>query len=191
MAAVGSDAESNTEEQEELIDSEEALQEVEEQLVADDAESVQINGSEYIAVDIYDNDYYAHDDEEEHMFALTEHQEDRHICMQHITLQKAADKLQRPQHTPQEKKCLVTYVEVNRHPVWMLWDSESITIGIMPQFAHVNAICVHELIKLVMLQLGTVRSHTIVQFGAEVKIKTSGQPTKEYVDIANFDGYDM
>ncbi|KAG6875454.1 hypothetical protein C0993_009162, partial [Termitomyces sp. T159_Od127] len=150
-----------------------------------------IDGDEDVAVDVYDNDYYACDDEEEHMFALMEHQEDRHVCMQCVTLQKAADKLQQPQYTPQEKECLVTYVKVNEHPAWMLWDSGSTTTGIMPQFAHVNAIHVHELTEPVMLQLGTVESHAVVQFGMEVKIKTSGQLTREYVDIANFDRYDM
>ncbi|KAG6882063.1 hypothetical protein C0992_012842, partial [Termitomyces sp. T32_za158] len=64
-------------------------------------------------------------------------------------------------------------------------------MGIMPQFVHVNAIRVHELTEPLMLQLGTVGSCTIVQFGAEVKVKTLGQLTKEYVDIANFDCYDM
>ncbi|KAG6871691.1 hypothetical protein C0992_010484, partial [Termitomyces sp. T32_za158] len=64
-------------------------------------------------------------------------------------------------------------------------------MGITPQFAHVNAIRVHELMEPLMLQLGTVGSHAVVQFGTEVKVKTSGQPTKEYVDIANFDRYDM
>ncbi|KAG6892995.1 hypothetical protein C0992_011627 [Termitomyces sp. T32_za158] len=64
-------------------------------------------------------------------------------------------------------------------------------MGITPQFMHVNAICIHELTELLMLQLGTVGSRAVVQFGVEVKVKTSGQPTKEYVDIANFDRYDM
>ncbi|KAG6881415.1 hypothetical protein C0992_001131, partial [Termitomyces sp. T32_za158] len=73
----------------------------------------------------------------------------------------------------------------------MLWDSGSTTTGITPQFAHVNAIRVHELMEPLMLQLGTVGSRAIVQFGAEVKVKALGQPTKEYVDIANFDRYDM
>ncbi|KAG6883570.1 hypothetical protein C0993_005410 [Termitomyces sp. T159_Od127] len=73
MATLGSDAESKTEELGELTSKEEAPQEVEEQSVVDDAESVQIDGDEYITVDMYDNDYYTHDDEEEHMFALTEH----------------------------------------------------------------------------------------------------------------------
>ncbi|KAG6893354.1 hypothetical protein C0995_000767, partial [Termitomyces sp. Mi166 len=61
----------------------------------------------------------------------------------------------------------------------------------MPQFVHVNAIHVHELSEPLMLQLETVGSHAMVQFGMEVKIKVSGHLTKEYVDIANFDCYDM
>ncbi|KAG6875121.1 hypothetical protein C0993_010740 [Termitomyces sp. T159_Od127] len=188
-AAVESDAEAGPEEP--AHDNEEVPQEVEEQSTVDDAESIQIDGDEYVAVDIYDNDYYAHDDEEEHLVALTKHQGNSRVCMRHVTLQKAADKLQRPHYTPQKKECLVTYVEVNGHPAWMLWDSGSTTMGIMPQFAHVNAIRVHELTEPLMLQLGTVGSRAIVQFGVEVRVKTSGQPTKEYVDIANFDRYDM
>ncbi|KAG6877308.1 hypothetical protein C0993_008689 [Termitomyces sp. T159_Od127] len=175
MAAVGSNTESETEEPGELVHDEEALQEVEEQLVVDDAESIQIDGDEYIAVDVYDNDYYACDDKEEHMFSLMEHQEDRCICMQCMTLQKAADKLQQLQYTPQENECLVTYVEMS----------------ITPQFAHVNAIRIHELMELVMLYLGTVRSHTVVQFGVEVEIKMLGPPIREYVDIANLNCYGM
>ncbi|KAG6857996.1 hypothetical protein C0995_003481, partial [Termitomyces sp. Mi166 len=51
-------------------------------------------------------------------------------------------------------------------------------MGIMPQFAHVNAIHVHELSEPLMLQLGTVGSCTMVQFGMEVKIKVLGHLTK-------------
>ncbi|KAG6883496.1 hypothetical protein C0995_012195, partial [Termitomyces sp. Mi166 len=116
-----SDAESNTEEdQEELVNDEEVPSEVEEPGDEDDAESIHIDGDEYITVDVYDNKYYTCEDDEEHLFALTEYQGDRCIKMQCVTLQKAADKLQRPQYTPQEKECLVTYVEVNGHPAWML-----------------------------------------------------------------------
>ncbi|KAG6875874.1 hypothetical protein C0992_001983 [Termitomyces sp. T32_za158] len=159
-AAVESDADA---EPEELVNDKEAPQEDEEPIAGEDAESIQIDGDEYVAVDVYDNDYYACDDEEEHMFALTEHQGDGHVRMRHVTLQKAADNLQRPHYTPQEKECLVTYVEALGVPLRALRPSLRIT----------------------------VESHTVVQFGVEVKVKTSGQLTKEYVDIANFDRYDM
>ncbi|KAG6882169.1 hypothetical protein C0995_013682 [Termitomyces sp. Mi166 len=129
MAAENSNVESNIEEnQEELIDDKEAPPEVEEPESDDDSESVHIDGDEYVTVDVYDNEYYADDNEEEHLFALTEHQGDK-----------------------REKECLVTYVEVNEHPVWTLWDSGSTTMGITPQFAHVNAIHVYELSEPLML----------------------------------------
>ncbi|KAG6885745.1 hypothetical protein C0995_009080 [Termitomyces sp. Mi166 len=143
-AAADSDAESDIEEdQEELVKDKEVPPEVEDFEAEYDAESVHINGDEYVTVDIYDNEYYTREDDEEHLFALTEYQGDTCVQMRRITLQKAADKLHRPQYTPQEKECLVTYVEVNRYPAWTLWDSGSTTTGITPQFAHVNAIHIH------------------------------------------------
>ncbi|KAG6858039.1 hypothetical protein C0995_003143, partial [Termitomyces sp. Mi166 len=51
-------------------------------------------------------------------------------------------------------------------------------MGIMPQFAHVNTIRIHELSEPLMLQLGTVGSRAMVQFGAKVKIKALGHLTK-------------
>ncbi|KAG6884621.1 hypothetical protein C0992_005988 [Termitomyces sp. T32_za158] len=56
MAAVESNADA---ELEELVDNEEAPQEDEESIAGDDAKSVQIDGDEYVAVDVYNNDYYA------------------------------------------------------------------------------------------------------------------------------------
>ncbi|KAG6898547.1 hypothetical protein C0995_009293 [Termitomyces sp. Mi166 len=97
MAAENSDVESNTEEnQEELVNNEEVPPEVEEPEGDDDAEGIHIDGDEYVTVDVYDNEYYACDNKEEHLFALTEHQGDKHVHMRRVTLQKAADKLQQP-----------------------------------------------------------------------------------------------
>ncbi|KAG6893911.1 hypothetical protein C0995_015670, partial [Termitomyces sp. Mi166 len=77
-AAADSDAESNAEEdQKELVNDEEVPPEVEEPGDEDDAESIHIDGDEYVTVDVYDNEYYTHEDEEEHLFALTEYQGDR------------------------------------------------------------------------------------------------------------------
>ncbi|KAG6892391.1 hypothetical protein C0995_004001, partial [Termitomyces sp. Mi166 len=76
-AAADSNAESNAEEdQEELVNDEEVPLEVEDPEAEDDAESVHIDGDEYVMVDIYDNEYYTREDDEEHLFALTEYQGD-------------------------------------------------------------------------------------------------------------------
>ncbi|KAG6858925.1 hypothetical protein C0995_012867 [Termitomyces sp. Mi166 len=185
FGAADSNAESDVEEdQEELVKDKEVPPEVEDLEAEYDAESVHIDGDEYVTVDVYDNKYYTREDDEEHLFALMEYQGDTRIQMQRVTLQKAADKLHRPQYTPQEKECLVTYVEVNGYPAWTLWDSGSTTMGITPQFAHVNAIRIHELSEHLMLQLGTVGSRTMVQFGMEVEIRASGHLTKELRELA-------
>ncbi|KAG6893350.1 hypothetical protein C0995_000800, partial [Termitomyces sp. Mi166 len=184
-AAADSDAESDVEEDQEKLIKDEEVPPEEEDLEAEyDAESVHINGDEYITVDVYDNEYYTCEENEEHLFALMEYQGDTCVQMRRVTLQKAADKLHRPQYTPQEKECLVTYVEVNGYPAWTLWDSGSTTTGITPQFAHVNAICIHELSEQLMLQLSTVGSCAMVQFGVEVEIRASGHLTKELKELA-------
>ncbi|KAG6877183.1 hypothetical protein C0993_009581 [Termitomyces sp. T159_Od127] len=81
-AVAGSVSESDgAKELGEPIEDEGAPQEAKEQSVVDDAENVQIDSDEYVTVNVYDNDYYACNDEEEHMSTLFEHQEDRHVCM--------------------------------------------------------------------------------------------------------------
>ncbi|KAG6898753.1 hypothetical protein C0993_004536, partial [Termitomyces sp. T159_Od127] len=77
-----------------LVEDEEEDPAREEHSVVDNMESVKIDGDEYIAVDIYDNEYYAWEDEEEHLFALTNHPDNKCVRMRHVALQKAADKLQ-------------------------------------------------------------------------------------------------
>ncbi|KAG6857949.1 hypothetical protein C0995_003945 [Termitomyces sp. Mi166 len=81
-AAADRDAEINIEEdQEELINDKEVPPEVEEPGDEDDAKNVHINGDEYITVNVYDNEYYTCEDDEEHLFALTEYQGDRRVKM--------------------------------------------------------------------------------------------------------------
>ncbi|KAG6891994.1 hypothetical protein C0995_006087, partial [Termitomyces sp. Mi166 len=60
-AAVNSDVESNTEEdQEELIKDKEVPPEVEDPEAEYDAESIHIDGDEYVMVDVYDNKRHTH-----------------------------------------------------------------------------------------------------------------------------------
>ncbi|KAG6894573.1 hypothetical protein C0995_014039 [Termitomyces sp. Mi166 len=81
-AAADSDAESDVEEdQEELVKDKEVPPEVEDLEAEYDAESTHIDGDEYVTVDVYDNKYYTHEGDEEHLFALMEYQGDTHIQM--------------------------------------------------------------------------------------------------------------
>ncbi|KNZ80090.1 hypothetical protein J132_07378 [Termitomyces sp. J132] len=72
----------------------------------------------------------------------------------------------------------------------MLWNSGS-TTRITPSFTHVAEIQVALLATLITLQLGTIGSCSIVNHIARVTMKIPGEICNVYVDIANFDHYDM
>lgn len=82
-------------------------------------------------------------------------------------------------------------VKVGGLEAWALWDSGSTTTGITPTFAHVAKIKVNELLDPHTLQLGTVGSRSSIKYGAKVPIQLGRTQTLSYVDIANFDHYDM
>ena len=82
-------------------------------------------------------------------------------------------------------------IDVAGHQAWTLWDSGSTTTGITPSFVDVAKIKVFPLSNPHILQLVTVGSQAAVNFGTYVHISTHGMSREEYVDVANFDHYDM
>jgi len=61
----------------------------------------------------------------------------------------------------------------------------------MPAFTHVTNLWVFPLRNLHILQLGMIGSQAQISHGAEVCIETPGVSINMYVDVANFDCYDM
>ncbi|KAF9442087.1 hypothetical protein P691DRAFT_682262 [Macrolepiota fuliginosa MF-IS2] len=90
-----------------------------------------------------------------------------------------------------DKQCLATFVDVNSIEAWMLWDSGSTTTGIMPTLAQIANVEVSELIDSHTLQLGTVRSRSQVKYGATMDLQIKGHKYTTYLDIVNFNHYDM
>lgn len=97
----------------------------------------------------------------------------------------------RPAFSPDEKECLATWVTVGDLAAWTLWDSGSTTTGITPAFAELAKVKVDTLEDPHVLQLGTVGSRSIIKYGADTLITVAGVKATSYVDIANFDRYDM
>jgi hypothetical protein len=97
----------------------------------------------------------------------------------------------RPVIPPDEKECLATWVTIGDLQAWTLWDSGSTTTGITPSFAELANVKVDTLEDPHVLQLGTVGSRSIIKYGADVEIRVADIKTTSYVDIANFDRYDM
>ncbi|KAG6873972.1 hypothetical protein C0992_008183 [Termitomyces sp. T32_za158] len=156
-------------------------------------------GDEFVEVDVYDNDYYAWESDTEFMGALTDYPASElnrpigagNVKVYKVHLRKAPGKLARPVVRREDKECLASYVEVNGHKAWTLWDSGSTTTGVTPQFCQVHNIYVSELKEPLLLQLGTVGSQAAVQFGMQATVACTGMTTREYMDVANFDRYDM
>ena len=97
----------------------------------------------------------------------------------------------RPRMQPHEKECLATWVKVGSLEAWTLWDSGSTTTGITPAFAEHAGIRMDTLEDPHILQLGTVGSRSSIKYGADVNIQVAEVNTTSYVDMANFDRYDM
>jgi len=96
-----------------------------------------------------------------------------------------------PTFPPNMKECLATFVKVGGQEAWTLWDSGSTMTGIMPSFVDVAKITVFPLKNPHVLQLGTVGSHASINFGAYIDVAMHGSLQREYVDVANFNHYDM
>lgn len=97
----------------------------------------------------------------------------------------------RPSVRPEDRECLATWVEIDGLQAWTLWDSGSTTTGVTPAFAEIAKVKIDTLEDPHVLQLGTVGSRSIIKYGADVEMKVAKTAVKTYVDIANFDRYDM
>ena len=64
-------------------------------------------------------------------------------------------------------------------------------MGVTPAFAQVADIRVFPLMNPHMLQLGTIGSQASVNYGANIRMEAPGISCNTYVDIVNFDRYDM
>ena len=119
---------------------------------------------EEIEVDIYDNDYYSRDSDNNIMAAMTElsadqnDHEDRDIKMCQTMMKVSKEACVCPVIPSQLKECLVTFTMVGGHKAWTLWDSGSTMMGIMPSFVNVAKITVFSLKNPHVLQLGTIGS---------------------------------
>jgi hypothetical protein len=108
-----------------------------------------------------------------------------------VQLRASKEPRLRPVFPKEEKECLATYTNVDGHEAWTLWDSGSTMTGITPSFAEVAKIRVFPLLDPHVLQLGTVGSRSSINYGTEVDLDVAGIQQRVYLDVANFDRYDM
>jgi hypothetical protein len=90
-----------------------------------------------------------------------------------------------------EKQCISTYVEINSMGAWTLWDSRSMMSGMTPGFAHMAEVVVHNLKDPHLIQLATIGSKSTIKHSANITMKIGKVVIDDYLDIVNFDCYDL
>ncbi|KAJ3485897.1 hypothetical protein NLI96_g4629 [Meripilus lineatus] len=88
-------------------------------------------------------------------------------------------------------KCLTAYVKVNGLKALALFDSGSSIDAISTEFARVANVKSFELEKPVPIQLGTVGSRSVINFGTKIPVSIHGNKEEIYLDIVNVDHYDI
>jgi hypothetical protein len=87
---------------------------------------------------------------------------------------------------------MAALVKVNGLKAYALLDSGSTTVSVTHDFACVANLAVMQLDNPILLQLGTVGSRSMINFGTRTHLELG--PIKEddtYLDVINIDRYDM
>lgn len=113
------------------------------------------------------------------------------VTFRKVRLMASKQAKARPEYGPELKECLATFVNVGGCEGLTLWDSGSTTTGMTPAFADVAKIKVFPLINPIVLQLGTIGSRATVNYGSEPPVSLPGFTGSTYMDVANFDRYDI
>jgi len=160
-------------------------------------ESYQGGDVEEVKVDVYNNDYYLWTTDDDALAVMTEmpadkvHSGKRNVKMRRAVMTVSKESCPRPTFPPNMKECLATFMKVGGQEAWTLWNSGSTMTGITPSFVDVAKITVFPLKNPYVLQLRTVDSCASINFGLYIDVAMHGSLQQEYVDVANFDHYDM
>jgi hypothetical protein len=89
-------------------------------------------------------------------------------------------------------RCIATLIKVNGLKAYVLLDSESTTVSITHNFACIAKLNVMHLENLIVLQLGTVSSRSIINFGSRASLELGLiKDSDTHLDVVNIDRYDM
>jgi hypothetical protein len=99
---------------------------------------------------------------------------------------------ERPRSSINDRRCMAALVKVNDLEAYALLDSGSTTISITHDFARVAKLNVTQLENPITLQLGTVGSRSIINFGSRASLELGTIKDDDvYLDVVNIDRYDM
>jgi hypothetical protein len=99
---------------------------------------------------------------------------------------------ERPKTSGSDRRCMAALVKVNGLEAYTLLDSGSTTVSITHDFARVAKLKVMQLERPIPLQLGTVGSRSMINFGTRTRVELGPIKVDDaYMDVVNIDRYDM
>jgi Aspartyl protease/Zinc knuckle len=99
---------------------------------------------------------------------------------------------ERPRSSNSDRRCMATLIKVNDLEAYALLDSGSTTVSITHDFACVARLKVMQLENPIALQLGTVGSRSVINFGSRASLTLGPiRDNDAYLDVVNIDRYDM
>jgi hypothetical protein len=99
---------------------------------------------------------------------------------------------ERPRSSINDRRCMAALVRVNGLEAYALLDSGSTTISVTHDFARVAKLNVMQLENPITLQLGTVGSRSMINFGSKASLELGAiKDDDAYLDVVNIDRYDM
>jgi Aspartyl protease len=99
---------------------------------------------------------------------------------------------ERPCTSKDDRQCMAALVKVNGLEAYALLDSGSTTISVTHDFSRVAKLNMFQLDNPVKLQLGTVGSQSVINFGSRASLELGSIKDKNaYLDVVNIDRYDM
>jgi len=97
-----------------------------------------------------------------------------------------------PQTSGSDRHCMAALVKVNGLEAYALVDLGSTTVSIMHDFAHVAKLNIIQLENPVPLQLDTVGSQSMINYGARTYLELGPiSDNNAYLDVVNINRYDM
>ncbi|KAJ7752159.1 hypothetical protein B0H16DRAFT_1317689 [Mycena metata] len=107
-----------------------------------------------------------------------------------VHLWKSSRKKARPHRNKEDIYPLTSYITINGHQAFTLFDTGCTTDSCSPGFARVANVKIHEITEPVGLQLGTAGSRSKINFGTEARMEYASLDSIEYLDVVNVDRYD-
>jgi len=99
---------------------------------------------------------------------------------------------ERPKPSTSDRHCMAALVNVNGLEVYALLDTGSTAISISHDFARVAKLKIFQLENPIPLQLGTVGSRSMINFGARSRVELGTVSDNDaYLDVVNINRYDM